>query len=235
MTGPTTGSVPTIRRATLTTQVAEQLRDWIRDGTLPAGSQLNETDLAERLGVSRGPLREGLQRLIQEGLLNSQPHRGVFVPVISDEDLVDIYFAREVIEAAAVRRIMGTARPADLRPNLEQTVGEMALAVAGDDWPKVAQLDVRFHTQMVAAAGSPRLSRMFSAVITETQLCLSMLAGVEPARQDLLPEHHQLAQLVMGDDVDLALQTVAVHFSDAVNSLRKRLRQLDNDNHRGNA
>src|SRR6266511_439042 len=186
MTDPTT---PTIRRATLTTQVAEQLRAWIRDGTLPAGTQLNEMDLAERLGVSRGPLREGLQRLIQEGLLNSQPHRGVFVPVINDEDLLDIYFAREVIETAAVRRIM-------------------------------------------AAAHSPRLSRMFSTVITETQLCLNMLAGVEPARQDLLSEHRLLAELIAGDDVELAAQTVAVHFSDAVDSLRKRLRQLVNDNNR---
>src|SRR6266511_1067473 len=107
MTDPTT---PTIRRATLATQ-------------------LNEMDLAERLGVSRGPLREGLQRLIQEGLLNSQPHRGVFVPVINDEDLLDIYFAREVIETAAVRRIMAATRPAELLPGLQQTVNEMARAV----------------------------------------------------------------------------------------------------------
>ncbi len=229
MTDPTT---PTIRRATLTTQVAEQLRAWIRDGTLPAGTQLNEMDLAERLGVSRGPLREGLQRLIQEGLLNSQPHRGVFVPVINDEDLLDIYFAREVIETAAVRRIMAATRPAELLPGLQQTVNEMARAVTGDDWPKVAELDMRFHSQLVAAANSPRLSRMFSTVITETQLCLNMLAGVEPARQDLLSEHRLLAELIAGDDVELAAQTVAVHFSDAVDSLRKRLRQLVNDNNR---
>jgi len=226
MTGIKAANAKPIRRNTLSTQVAEQLRDWIRDGTLPAGAQLNEMELADRLGVSRGPIREGLQRLIQEGLLDSQPHRGVFVPVFSDEDLIDIYYAREVIEAAAVRRIMAAARPTDLLPTLEQTVSEMSHAVKLDDWPKVADLDMRFHTQMVAAAGSPRLIRMFTSVITETQLCLSMLAGVEPARQDLLPEHRLLAQLVMGEDIDEAVRAIAVHFSDAVVSLRHRMQQL---------
>ena len=63
--------------------------------------------------MSRGPVREALQRLIQEGLLRSEPHRGVFVPVMSAEDIDDIYLAREALETAAVRRIaiMGWSAP----------------------------------------------------------------------------------------------------------------------------
>ena len=94
-----------IPRVTFASMVGERIRSNIIDGTLPPGSQLNEVELASSFGVSRGPVREALQRLIQEGLLRSEPHRGVFVPVMTDEDIDDVYLAREALETAAVRRI----------------------------------------------------------------------------------------------------------------------------------
>src|SRR5580765_933753 len=79
-----------ISRVTFASMVGERVRSNIIDGTLPPGSQLNEVELASSFGVSRGPVREALQRLIQEGLLRSEPHRGVFVPVMTDEDIDDV-------------------------------------------------------------------------------------------------------------------------------------------------
>ena len=85
-------------RATYASMVTERLRDSIVDGTLVAGSQLSEAELAARFGVSRGPVREALQRLIQEGLVRAEPHRGVFVPVLTELDVRDIYLARDALE-----------------------------------------------------------------------------------------------------------------------------------------
>ena len=76
-----------IPRGTFASIVTERLSASIIDGTLKPGAQLNEVELATSFGVSRGPVREALQRLVQEGLLDSEPHRGVFVPVLT-EDLV---------------------------------------------------------------------------------------------------------------------------------------------------
>src|SRR5688500_2200978 len=91
--------------------VTERLRASIIDGKLKPGAQLNELKLATSFGVSRGPVREALQRLVQEGLLHSEPYRGVFVPVLTDEDVFDIYLVREALESAAIRAIIanGTA------------------------------------------------------------------------------------------------------------------------------
>ena len=66
---------------------------------------------AASFGVSRGPVREAIQRLIQEGLLRSEPHRGVFLPVLTVEDIEDIYLTREALESTALRCIAGTLGP----------------------------------------------------------------------------------------------------------------------------
>ncbi|MDQ3150864.1 MAG: GntR family transcriptional regulator, partial [Actinomycetota bacterium] len=74
--------------------IAERLRDAIMRGVFPPGTQLGEVDLAGRLGVSRGPLREAMQRLVQEGLLRGERHRGLFVIDLGLADVRDVYAAR---------------------------------------------------------------------------------------------------------------------------------------------
>src|SRR5690554_4960044 len=83
--------------------VANQIRKAIVDGTFKPGQQLAEAALSEQLGLGRGTIREALQRLIQEGLVSNHLHRGVFVAVLSDEDIVDVYFARSAAEVAAAQ------------------------------------------------------------------------------------------------------------------------------------
>ncbi|WP_326595463.1 GntR family transcriptional regulator [Streptomyces sp. NBC_01803] len=214
-----------IRRRTLTSQVTEQLRDGIHRGVFLPGTQLHETELAERLGVSRGPVRESLQRLIQEGLLASQPHRGVFVPVLSEDDVVDVFFAREAVEAAAFRRVITARASAELLDALRRVVDDMATAAEDDNWWGVADLDLSFHRMVVEAAGSHRLNRMFDTLVSETRLCLNMYADLEPDRMDLLPEHRGLVDLIAGADLPTALTTLRQHFDEAVVTLRRRLRQ----------
>ena len=171
-----------IPRETFASMVGERIRSNIIDGTLPPGSQLNEVELARSFGVSRGPVREAMQRLIQEGLLRSEPHRGVFVPVMTDDDIDDVYLAREALETAAVRRIARTGRSASASTALDSIVRAMRKAADAGNWQTVADRDLDFHSELVAAAFSPRLERMFTTVISETRLCLSVLTGAYEAR-----------------------------------------------------
>lgn len=211
-----------IPRVTFASMVGERVRSDIIDGTLRPGSQLNEVELASSFGVSRGPVREALQRLIQEGLLRSEPHRGVFVPMMSEEDIDDIYLAREALESAAVRRITGAGRSAAAHKALDRVVRAMRKAEGVDDWHTVASRDLDFHNELVSAARSPRLERMFRTVISETRLCLGLLTGAYDARDDLVDEHQQISDLIRDNDTEAALAVLKKHFDDAVVTLKGR-------------
>ncbi|MEE3703957.1 GntR family transcriptional regulator, partial [Pasteurella multocida] len=80
--------------------IADKLREGIIDGAFSPGDQINEAQVAAQLQVSRGPVREALHRLVQEGLLRSRPNRGVFVQDLTRQDVAEIYASREVIECA---------------------------------------------------------------------------------------------------------------------------------------
>jgi DNA-binding GntR family transcriptional regulator len=217
-------STPTvIPRETFASMVGERIRSSIIEGVLPPGSQLHEVELAARFGVSRGPVREALQRLIQEGLLRSEAHRGVFVPVMSDDDIVDIYVAREALETAAVRRITGMSRSASAYKSLDSIVREMETAEKVGDWQTVASRDLDFHTTLVAAAESTRLERMFTTVISETRLCLRVLTSASDPRGDLVQEHRNVSEMIRAGDTVGAIAVLTKHFDDAVVTLRSRL------------
>jgi DNA-binding GntR family transcriptional regulator len=215
---PTTTQLP---RATYASMVTERLRANIVNGTLAPGSQLSEVELAKSFGVSRGPVREALQRLIQEGLVRSEPHRGVFVPVLSDDDVRDIYLARDALESSAVRHIIATGNSPEAAEQLDRMVKLMEDSEKANDWEAVGQYDLEFHTALVASSGSERLQRMFSTVISETRLCLGVLTAAD-ARSDLVEEHRQIADLVRDGRTDDALSVLKKHFDDAVVTIRGR-------------
>ncbi len=218
----TESAVPTrLPRATFASMVTERLRDSIVNGTLAPGSQVSEVELATRFGVSRGPVREALQRLIQEGLVRSEPHRGVFVPVLSEDDVRDIYLARDALESSAVQHIIATAKAEQAADDLDRLVKLMADSEAAGDWEAVGRYDLEFHTALVAATGSERLQRMFSTVISETRLCLGVLTAVD-ARSDLVDEHRRIASMIRECRPAEALALLKLHFEDAIVTIKSR-------------
>lgn len=200
-----------IKRTTLSAVVTERLRELVVSGTYLAGMQLSEVDLAERFGVSRGPIREALQRLVQEGLLRSEPHRGVFVPSVDAVDAADIYLAREAIESAASRVIAADPRRGATIGRLRDVLDQLSSAAAADRWDRVAELDLRFHTDLVAATGSPRLVRMYATLIDETRILLALQSG-RPGRVSIAGEHLALLAAIEAGDGDAAVTAVERHF-----------------------
>jgi DNA-binding GntR family transcriptional regulator len=217
-----TTAVPTrLPRATYASMVTERLRDSIVNGSLVPGSQLSEAELATRFGVSRGPVREALQRLIQEGLVRAEPHRGVFVPVLTEEDVRDIYLAREALESAAVEHIIASSRSEAAAEDLDRLVKLMEEAEAADDWEAVGRYDLEFHSALVAATGSERLQRMFSTVIAETRPCLGVLTATE-ARGNLVDEHRQIAAMIREGKTAEVRVLLNKHFEGAIVTIVSR-------------
>src|SRR5881392_3540113 len=94
------GKISPLDRVPTASRIADQLREAVMSGALPQGSQVGEVNLAAQLGVSRGPVREAMQRLVQEGLMRSISHRGIFVAALTDGDVRDVYAARLAVESA---------------------------------------------------------------------------------------------------------------------------------------
>jgi DNA-binding GntR family transcriptional regulator len=178
--------------------IADRLRSQILEGRFPPQTQLAEVELARQLQVSRGPIREAMQRLIQEGLLRAERNRGVFVVELGLEDAHDVYLARGVIERAAAAMVVKRQPEPALR-ELQEIVGRLAASVSGP-WTEVIRHDLAFHQTLVEAAGSPRLNRMFSTLIAETRLCLIRL---EPFYQDgtnVVDEHQAITEALLDGD-----------------------------------
>ena len=152
--------------------IADKLRQAIGHGELKPGAQLGEAELARKLGVSRGPLREGMQRLTQEGLLVAIRNRGLFVIDMTPDDVRDMYLAREAIERAAARKILDGDHVAAGEELLRH---RRADGRRPDTPAEVSELDIAFHERLVQLARSPRLSRMHQTFITETRMCIHAL------------------------------------------------------------
>jgi DNA-binding GntR family transcriptional regulator len=167
-----TWRLSSVERASMTEQVLRELREAIVEGRIPQGEALREVSLAGTLGTGRSAVREAIRQLVQEGLVDYEPHRGAFVRVMSLADRLDVYVAREAIETGAARRIL-EAPPRDLGP-LRAALDELAQNAHEHDriTEPVIDADIRFHQELVALARSPRLTRAHDTLAAETRMLL---------------------------------------------------------------
>jgi DNA-binding GntR family transcriptional regulator len=207
-----------LKQETTAEIISTQIRDRITDGTFPLGSQLREVQLAARLKVSRGPVREALQRLVQEGLLRSERNHGVFVISLDEDDIADIYLAREAIERTAILIVM-RHRDMEVFDCLQCLVDRMSVIAEDGRWKELADLDLRFHESLVDASNSERLQRMFGTLLAETRMCLAALESAYPVRKKLVDEHRRLLAAMRSGSEQEALTLVRSHLEDAVNDL----------------
>ena len=208
-----------VAKPTLAAVVTSELREAIISGRIPPGSQMNEVELAARFSTSRGPVREGMQRLVQDGLLLSSPHRGIFVPVLSADDVLDLYFARAALERGAMLRIVDRGLSAATIASLEQVLGEMELALSDGDTAAVAAADLRFHEVLVSAAGSPRLMQMYQALMGQMRLGLNLVIDTYVERAGLVSEHEAIVRQLKTGDRQALMDTIDEHFNIALEDL----------------
>jgi DNA-binding GntR family transcriptional regulator len=209
--------------------IADQLRERILDGSFAPGEQISEVQLAARLGMSRGPVREAVQRLAQEGLLVSHRNRGVFVVDLDVSDIEDVYRGRRAVEKEAAVTVFDRGIPDGLAERLKGILRNIELHMNAGDWPKLAREDLRFHETMVAAAQSPRLSRMFSTLAAETMLCLSAFDDRYIRPPTAVEEHQRLLDRLVGGDLAAMVAEIDRHLTEGFGSLTKARRERDRD------
>ena len=194
--------------------IADKLRSAIGHGHLPPGAQLGEADLARDLGVSRGPLREGIQRLTQEGLLVSIRNRGVFVIEMTPAAVRDLYVARSAVERAAAALLVrrGTAT--------DELLAQVArMEAAGRDRAGVDDGVIGFHETLVGLAESPRLSRVHRTLLTETRMCLPGLDPEYAVSAERVSAHREIAEAVRNGKAPAVDRLLVGHMDDAFDRL----------------
>lgn len=215
---PLSGGLTPVERQSTPALIADQLREAIARGLLRPGTQLGEVELAAQLQVSRGPLREAMQRLVAEGLLRSERHRGIFVRDLHPEDVRDVYLARLAVEQAAGRLILRDD-PSVAVALLDDALSELERAAEKNDPVALADADQAFHAILVAASGSPRLRRMADGLLVETRMCLAALQNTFPPAQELVAEHRLLRDAVRSAEPDALAAALEEHMADAVDRI----------------
>jgi phosphonate utilization transcriptional regulator len=198
--------------------VAREVERMILAGELSVGERVNESALAARFRVSRGPVREALRGLEESGLLRLEKNRGVFVREISLGEADEIYDLREALDELVGRRLAKRfEEPA--RGAVHALLAEMDQAAAQGDAASYHMLNLRFHDTLVEATGNAKLIATYRRLIKE--LHLFRLKGLTaggglPVSND---EHRAIVRTIEAGDADAAGKRMREH----VRASRKRM------------
>lgn len=140
------------RVTSLSDQVYERLRSAIICAELPSGEKLVELDIAAQMGTSQGPVREALQRLERDGLVERRARSATFVSTISNDEMYELFSIRSVIEGFAVRRTAEQITSGQCEI-LDDLIERMAHAGGQGEMNRLAELDMQFHRRIVEWSG----------------------------------------------------------------------------------
>lgn len=215
------------RGATRTEQVYAQLRSDILNGHLRPGARLPFADLSERYGGSTSAIREGLQRLVEQGLVVSEPQLGFRVVSLSVEDLLDLTVARCEIEGLALRYAVehgDLAWESEIVAAiyaLEHTPLDTMEPVLLEDWVAAHQ---RFHEALIAACPNQRLRAIASTLRNAAELYRHWSRQAESATsvRDIGDEHRRLVEAVLARDAHEAVRLLELHLRKTAETLINR-------------
>ncbi len=142
-----------------------ELRRRILAGALPAGTHLGEAETAGSLGVSRTPVREALQRLSADGLVDLLPHRGAQTISWTPAELANVFELRALLEPYGAARAASRALTEAELAGLTELCDQMETAAANSDFGRVAELNTTLHGTILAAAGNPRLTDLVQTIV----------------------------------------------------------------------
>jgi len=217
MTAAIFSKPPTAQEAVLA-----EMRRLLVTGELAPGTPIRQEALAERLGVSRVPVREALKVLEGEGHVEYSAHRGYVVAELSVEDLVEVYRLRELLEAEAIRVAVPKLTSTDLDA-IEQAAADVTAAGVRSDLADVTAANRAFHFLLFDAAGLPRLSRTLRQLWDATDVYRSVYFASPSNLSRVHDEHDDLVAALRAGDVTAAITTQAAHRAHSVEAVSNAL------------
>ncbi|MBQ7582865.1 MAG: GntR family transcriptional regulator [Lachnospiraceae bacterium] len=190
--------------------VFRTLRQAILTGELKPGERLMEIHLANRLGVSRTPVREAIRMLELEGLVTMIPRRGAEVSRISRQDISDVLEVRGALDSLAVR--LACERISEEETDALKAAAEsFRQAVATGDLTAVADADVAFHDLIIAASKNRQLMQMAGNLAERVYRYRLEYIKDTHNHANLIKEHDQILHCILERRTDQALEAILAH------------------------
>ncbi len=218
---PTKSAVVEInqRRAkTITSIAVDAIEDMIVSGELVAGDRINESSLAEQLGISRGPIREACRSLEQAGLLTSQTNRGMYVREVSLEEARDLYELRGAVAGLAGELIVKRAKDVEIQ-NLKRLVEQMQVAADDSKTQDYYRLNLQFHDGLVRAARNSALEDTYRKIVNQLHLLRRRGLVQEGNLQVSNREHREIVSALSERDAQKASQAIRTHVANGLTRL----------------
>ncbi len=193
-------------------EIYQRLLESIEERELRPGDRLREAELAEKFGVSRTPIREGLKRLEAQGLAIHEPNRGMVVPTLDHGQISEVYFMREVLESTAARLAAQHASPAEVE--ILQDMVEADLRRVGD-LESLVRSNREFHRRLCLASHN----RYLVDLIDHLRLSMVLMAGTTlnapERREEAIEEHGAIVAAIAARDLDGAEKAAKQHIQKA--------------------
>ena len=224
-------TIALLQSASLATAVQQEVERAILAGDYAPGSKLTEANLATRMGVSRGPVREAFRMLEEAGLVRTEKNRGVFVRDIPIDEAVEIFDLRAALDEMVGRELAVCATPEQVS-EIRALVEAMERAVEIRDAHGYHLLNLKFHDRLVEMAGNRKVTSIYRKLIKE----LSLVRRMNLEDSWLLPisagEHRDILKAIAAGDGDAAGQAMRQHVMDSrqrtvENHLRRQAKSAD--------
>jgi DNA-binding GntR family transcriptional regulator len=209
-----------LERTNLRQQAVVALRQAITSGEISPGTHLVETDLAQRLQISRGTLREALRELQQDGLITLGARGRLSVRELSPNEIQDIFVVRGALESLAAQLLVEGARDQAV-VQLGDAVANMS-EVAGSGLEERIEADLAFHRTLCALTGNETLLTTWEALEGSIRMSI-MYGGVERAVENMnVHRHTDIVDAIRTGDTAKARETITAHMSEAADNLVRR-------------
>ena len=178
----------------------ETLKHAIITGEIPAGVRIVETEYANKLHISRTPLREALRKLERDGLVEYVIRRGVVVRAFTIEDVEEIYTIRNALEMLTLPAIIENATPRDIQ-SMRNKLQKMDRLIENNQIEQLSSLARAFHDQLTAISGLKRILRVIQGQDEYIHRFSALSIAKDKRRADAHQEHYRLVELVENKDL----------------------------------
>lgn len=219
---PPLGVKPTIKKEKLSEKALAEIRSRIVNGSLELGQAISETTLATELNISKTPVREALQELKREGLVQIFPKKGTYVFEVSKQLVNEISDFRLILETAALDRAMAYSW-GKLIDSCEKIVNQMEKINSGEQLQKYRVLDAKLHRCIVDHSGNSFIIESYAGIEFRIQALRTRLSTASEQNSRTIKEHRELLSAIASRNKENALTLLSAHISETRNNYLSRL------------
>jgi DNA-binding GntR family transcriptional regulator len=225
-----------VRARTMVDEAVDAIIAAAARGLILPGDRIVETEIAQKLNISRVPVREALRLLESQGIVISEPYKGIRLAPVTRERVDQVLEVRVALELIAVRRTVALGRHKDSSAvrRLERCIDELQLMAIRKDSYGLAQADVAFHRELCDISGNDFLRTLWEGVARQLTIVVG-LSTLDKSMKDIVKEHRTLLEAVTSGDIKKIEKALEEHIRDQNASVdlekiigaRRKARPLD--------